>query len=199
MNRNGALKILSELGNSPNMVKHALACEAAMRALARKLITQNSELKTVEDEWGIVGLLHDADYEATDKLLERHTDLVTEKLQALRTKQEIIDAIRGHCDKAPRETAAAKAIYAADELTGLIVATALVMPDPTSPELRGAGKKLSQVTVKSILKKFKDKSFAKGANREQIKTCETELNIPLPEFCQIVLKSMQEISNDLGL
>lgn len=188
MNRGDALRILGELGNSPNMVKHALACEAAMRALALKFKNKNSKIKIDEDEWGIVGLLHDADYEATDKSLERHTDLVAEKING-KVSQQIIDAIRGHCDKAPRNTLMAKAIYAADESTGLIVATALVMPE----------KKLASVTTESVLKKFKEPRFAAGANREQIKTAETELNIPLPKFVEIVLKSMKEISQDLGL
>ena len=83
----------------------------------------------------------------------------------------------------------AKAIYACDELTGLIVACALVQPD----------KKLKSVTVESVLKKFKDKSFARGASRDQIKTCETELNIPLEEFTSITLKAMQEKAGELGL
>lgn len=187
MTRKQALEILTELGNSPNMLKHALACEAAMKTLHPKLaINQNS---LTEEDWGIVGLLHDADYEATGKSLETHTDKVTEKLKTLNVKQEIIDAIRGHCDKAPRDTLAAKAIFALDELTGLIVAVALVMPD----------KKLSSVSVESVLKKFSEPRFAAGANREQIKTCETELKIPLPNFIEITLKSIQEISDDLGL
>ncbi len=189
MTRNQALEILDELKNSPNMVKHALACEAAMRALARKFKNQNLKIKIDEDEWGIVGLLHDADYEATGKSLETHTDKVTEKLEELGTEQEIIDAVAGHANKAPRKTLMAKSIYAADELTGLIVATALVMPS----------KKLSSVSVESVLKKFSEPRFAAGANREQIKTAESELGIPLPDFTQIVLKSMQEISDDLGL
>lgn len=183
MTREQALKILEELRNSPNMVKHALACEAAMRTLAQKF-----EPEKIND-WRIVGLLHDADYEATNKDLETHTDLVCEKLTNLGVEPLIIAAIKGHCDKAQRETLMAKAVYAADELTGLIVATALVMP----------GKKLSEVTVESVLKKFKEPRFAAGANRAQIKTCETELDIPLAEFVEIVLKSMQEISTDLGL
>lgn len=187
MTRDDALKILDELGNSSNMVKHAQACEAAMKALFQKFGRKDNNLTEVD--WAIAGLLHDADYEATNKSLETHTDLVTEKLKKLNAKQEIIDAIRGHCDKTPRNTMVAKAIYAADELTGLVVATALVMPD----------KKLSSVSVESVLKKFKDKSFAAGANREQIKTCETELGIPLSEFVGITLKSIQEISSDLGL
>lgn len=183
MRREEALKILEELGNSPNMVKHALACEAAMRTLAQKFEPEKI------DDWGVVGLLHDADYEATDKNLETHTDLVCQKLEDLGVEPLIIDAIKGHCDKAPQDTQIAKAIYAADELTGLIVATALVMPD----------KKLSSVTTETVLRKFREPKFAAGANRAQIKTCEAELQILLPEFVGIILKSMQKISEDLGL
>jgi len=189
MTKDEALEILHELGNSPNMVKHALACGYAMRVLARKLLTQSSELKTVEDQWEVVGLLHDADYELTNKSLEDHTEETTKKLKELGVEQSIIDAIRGHCDKTPRDTLMAKAIYAVDELTGLIVACALVQPD----------KKLKSVGVQSVIKKFKDNSFARGANRDQIKTCEDQLNIPLEEFIEIILKGMQNHSSDLGL
>jgi len=187
--RENAFKILDELGNSPNMLKHALACGFAMRALARKLITHPSVLKTAEGNWEIVGLLHDADYELTDKSLELHTEETTKKLKEIKANQLIIDAIRGHCDKVPRQTLMAKAIYAADELTGLIVACALVQPD----------KKLTTVSVQSVVKKFKDKSFARGANRDQIKTCESELKIPLEEFISLTLSAMQNHAGELGL
>jgi len=191
--RQEALRILEELGNSPNMMKHALAAEAVMKALAVRFEPEK------EGKYAICGLLHDADYEATGKALERHTELTVEKLQELNGDPEIIDAIRGHCDKAPRTSLMAKAIYAADELTGLIVATALVMPDSNSAELYGTGKKLSQVTVEKVLKKFKDPSFAKGANRNHIKTCESELAIPLEEFIRISLVAMKQIAPELGL
>ena len=194
MTKEEALKIVEELKNSPNMVKHALACGFAMRTLCQKLSSdppQPSRPSKPSDpnDWEVVGLLHDADYELTDKSLERHTEETTKKLKEIGADQQIIDAIRGHCDKSPRETLMSKAIYAADELTGLIVACALVQPE----------KKLSSVTVDSVLRKFKDKSFAAGANRDQIKTCETELNIPLEEFIAITLKSMQDNSEELGL
>lgn len=182
MRREEALKILKDLSNSPGMIKHALASEAVMKSLARQFESKKA------DDWGLVGLLHDADYEATEKSLAAHTDLVTEKLTG-KVSQEVLDAIRGHCDKVSRETLMAKSIYAADELTGLIVATALVHPD----------KKLTAVSFESVLKKFKDPSFAKGANRDQIKTCEEELSVPLPEFIAIALSSMQAIAKDLGL
>lgn len=182
MTRDQALTILRELGNSPNMLKHAFACEAAMKVLARRLEPNK------EKEWGLVGLFHDADYEATDKSLERHTDMTTEKLKALNSPHDIIDAIRGHCDKAPRETLMAKAIYAVDELTGLIVAAALVHPE-----------KLTGLTVDSVARRFNESSFAKGVNREQIKTCEGDLGIQLNEFMGITLGAMQGESEALGL
>jgi len=181
--RQEALKILAELGNSPNMMKHALAAEAVMRALALRFEPEK------EEKYAICGLLHDADYEATGKSLERHTEIIVAKLEELNGDSEIIDAIRGHCDKMPRTSLLAKAIYAADELTGLIVATALVMP----------GRKLREVTVETVLKKFKDPSFAKGANRASIKTCESELAIPLEEFIRISLVAMKQIAPQLGL
>jgi len=200
--RETALKILHELGNSPNMVKHALACGYAMRALYQKLSSDTS-LDTPgmsepmdPQNWEVVGLLHDADYELTNKSLENHTEETTKRLKANGVSQPIIDAIRGHCDKAPRKTLMAKAIYACDELTGLIVACTLVQPDLPAGE---AGKKLKSVSVQSVLKKFKDNSFARGANRDQIKTCESQLNIPLSDFISIVLAAMQDHASELGL
>ena len=191
MTKYEALKILEELENSPNMIKHALACGFVMRDLCIKLTQGNSTQSEPFDEkdWEIVGLLHDADYELTGKSLDAHTEETTKKLKEIGEKQEVIDAIHGHCDKEERRTLMAKAIYAADELTGLIVAAALVQPD----------KKLKSVTVESVLRKFKDPSFARGANRDQIKTCESELGIPLGEFVSIVLESMQDHSKELGL
>lgn len=192
MNREEAVKTIDELVQSPNIRKHCLAAEAAMRALARELRMKNEELRKTEnfdeEDWGIVGLLHDADYEATDKNLEKHTDLVVEKIKG-KASQEITDAIAGHCDKVERKTLMAKAIYAADELTGLIVAAALVRPN----------KKLDGLTADSVLKRFKEPAFARGANRDQIKTCESELGTSLPEFTEIVLNSMKKISKELGL
>lgn len=188
MTRDEALKILEDLNNSLSMVKHALAVGFSMTALYDYFNKKGKNPEMAKDDWETVGLLHDADYEITNKSLDLHTEETTKKLKELGVGQKIIDAIRGHCDKAPRDTLMAKSVYAADELTGLIVACALVQPD----------KKLNSVSVESVLKKFKDKSFAKGANRDQIKTCETEFNIPLEEFVSITLKAMQEKSNELG-
>jgi len=189
MNREDALKILDELKNSPNMVKHALAVGFTMSTLYDYFEKRGSTPEMSRSDWEIVGLLHDADYEITGKSLELHTEETTKKLQKLGVDQQIIDAIRGHCDKAPRDSLMAKSVYAADELSGLIVACALVQPD----------KKLESVKVESVLRKFKDKSFAAGANRDQIKTCESELNISLEEFISIILKAMQNYSTELDL
>lgn len=189
MTKADALKILDKLGNSPNMANHGKAAGFAMAALFDFLKFKNQNPELSKSDWEIVGLLHDADYEKTNKSLELHTEETTKLLKETDIDQIAIDAIRGHCDKSPRETLIAKSIYAVDELTGLIVACALVQPD----------KKLKSVTVESVLRKFKDKSFAAGANRDQIKTCETELSIPLEEFTSLTLKSMQRESEELGL
>lgn len=189
MTRNDALKILDELGNSPNMKNHGLAAGFAMSALYDFFLKENKKPELAKEDWEIVGMLHDADYEKTNKSLELHTEETTKKLKESNASQVVIDAIRGHCDKEERQTLIAKSIYASDELTGLIVACALVQPD----------KKLSSVSVESVLKKFKDKSFAAGASRDQIKSCETELNIPLAEFVKLTLKAMQNKSSEIGL
>lgn len=188
MKHEEAIKVVDELVKSPNIRKHLLAAEAAMITLYDYLEKKGQVDAGSREDWRTVGLLHDADYEATDKDLEKHTDLVSEKIDGTASR-EIVDAIRGHCDKADRSTLMAKAIYAADELTGLIVAASLVRPD----------KSLEGLTTESVLKRFKEPAFARGANRDQIKSCETELGIPLLEFVEIVLASMKGVSNELGL
>lgn len=189
MTRNDALKIFEGLGNSAAMTKHGMAVGFTMAALYNFLQSQDRNPEMTREDWEITGLLHDADYEATNKSLELHTEKTTEKLREIGADDLIINAIRGHCDKEPRTTLMAKAVYACDELTGLIVACALVRPD----------KKLSSLTHDSVMKKFKEKSFAAGANRDQIKTCDDELGISLDEFIQITLEAMQAKADDLGL
>lgn len=189
MQKSDALKIFKDLGCSPNMEKHGLAVGFTMAALYDYFEQKGKNPEMTKEDWEIVGLLHDADYEATNKSLELHTEETTKKLREINADPEIIRAIRGHCDKEPRETLMAKAVYAADELTGLIVACALVQPD----------KKLNSVTFESLQRKFKNPSFAKGANRDQINTCEAELGIVLDEFMQLTLKAMQGKSDELGL
>jgi len=189
MTREDSIKIVEELVQSPNIKKHCLAAEVVMLSLYDQLSRQKKSPELTREAWGIVGLLHDADYEVTEKKLEKHTEVVSERLTKLGTEKEIIDAIRGHADKEKRTTLLAKAIYACDDLTGLIVAAALVRPD----------KKLSGLTVESTMKRFREPAFARGANRELIETCESELDMPLKDFIEISLKAMQGIARELGL
>lgn len=184
MDRAVAMAIVDELVQSPNIRKHLLASEAVMRGLARRLHAEGEE-----DAWGLTGLLHDADYEATEKDLDRHTDVVAERMAKRGFTQDIIDAVRGHADKTPRTSLMAKAMYACDNAAGLITAAALVRPD----------KRLAGVTVDSLLKRFREKSFARGANREEILTCGAELGMLLPDFLEVCLRAMQSVSKELEL
>jgi putative nucleotidyltransferase with HDIG domain len=188
MTREEALKLLHDNMQNINLRRHCYAVEAVMRALAR-------HFKEDEDKWGIAGLLHDADYEKTkENAKEEHTKHVLEWLKDIQADSDIYDAVATHAwgfvDGAPQpKTKMQWALYCCDELTGLIVAVALVKPD----------KKLASVTVDSVMKKWKQKSFAAGVDRKQIEECEPRLGIPLEEFIEIALTAMQGISADLGL
>ena len=135
--------------------------------------------------------MHDIDYEVTKEDPEKHSLIGAEWLSDMGLPDDVVYAVKVHNERhgLPRNSLLDKALYAVDPLTGFIMAVALVMPD----------KKLSTVKVKSLKKKFKDKRFAAGASREQIRTCEQELAIPLNEFFEIALKAMQEIAGELGL
>lgn len=165
-----------------------------MRALYRRL-QDHKQSQEEEDRWGIAGLLHDADYEATKESAKtKHTKYVLAWLRGLDAETDIYDAVASHAwgfvDGAPiPKTKMQWALYCCDELTGLIVAVALVRPD----------KKLASVTVDLVLKKWDSPSFAAGVNRGQIEECETRLGIPLREFIGIALSAMQKIHEDLGL
>lgn len=197
MTRNEAYNLMTEMLQNKNLQKHGLAVEAIMRALCKFLKGRTLKGPTLEEEfkeeeWAIVGLLHDADYELVEKDPSRHTLVTEEKLKEIGgVSERIIEGIKAHHNgiKTTRDNLMESSVYAADELSGLITACALVQPD----------KKLSSVSVKSVMKKFNQKNFAAGANREQIQACKAELRIPLEEFIGIVLKSMQNISNELGL
>lgn len=181
MDRKQAYDLTKSKFSNKNLFKHVLAVEAVMRGLA-------AHLKQDVDQWGLAGLLHDLDYEETVNDPDRHT-LVTEKiLTDFAIDPDIIEAIKCHNDKAPRDKLIGKAIYAADPVTGLIVAAALMHPD----------KKLKFLDVEFIMRRFKEKRFAAGANREQIVTCE-DFGLPLEPFLEIALKSMQNIAKELGL
>lgn len=195
MKREEALNLLHSHMQNPNLRRHCYSVETVMRALA-KYFNENEEL------WGIVGLLHDGDYEETKNDPSQHTIKMNQWLQATgETNQDILSAILSHNyahtgqnPSAPLRASPPKnnlewSLYCCDELTGLIVAVTLVRPE----------KKLSTVTVESVMKKWDVKAFAAGVHREQIKTCEEKLGIKLEEFIDIALKAMQEIHLELGL
>lgn len=204
MKRADAYKLLNEMMQNKNLIRHGLAVEAIMRSLCKYLkereVAMNSansrnheflETEFNEEEWGIVGLLHDADYELIGKDLEKHTLVTAEKLRELGVSERIIEGVRAHHwgVKPTRDNIMEKAVFCADDISGLITACALVQPE----------KKLATVTVESVLKKIKNPSFAKGAKREQILASPEELDLPTEQLVTIALKAMQDISSDIGL
>lgn len=192
MNREEAYELLQKYIKNKNLLKHSLAAEAGMRGIYAYLHKDNFDPK-VQEEWGISGLLHDIDYEVAqnENKLDQHGKLLFENGE-VKLPTNIEHAIRAHNYTMTGTNPGSDmdwAITAADQLTGLIVAAALVHPD----------RKLEPLTTETVLKRFKEKSFAKGADRESIKLCESELNIPLDQFITIVLTSMKEIHTELGL
>lgn len=181
LTREEAYKLVKPRFSNKNLFKHVLAVEAVMRELA-------NHLKEPEESWGLAGLLHDLDYEGTVNTPERHTLVTEEVLKPYNLPPEIIHAIKCHNNLAVRESLMDKALYAADPVTGLIVAATLMHPD----------KKLHSVDKEFVLRRFKEKSFARGADRGQIKSCE-EMGLSLETFIDISLRGMQNISDDLGL
>lgn len=182
--RDAALALLQQHIANPNLVKHCLASEAVMRALAPRF---NADA----DLWGMAGLLHDIDVEVTNNDLNVHGLKATELLRPFGLDEECITAIRRHNEQAcrePRSTPFEHALAAGETITGLVTATTLVYPD----------KKLASVKSSSVVKRMKEKLFAASVNRDIIRECET-IGIPLPEFAEIAVKAMQGISNDLGL
>lgn len=183
MDRNKALQLLHEYTSNKNLIKHMLAVEVAMRAYAKKF---NED----ENWWGIVGLLHDFDYEKYPDPKD-HPFKGAEILKQRGYPDKFIKTILAHAfhTNEPRNTLAKKAIYAVDELTGLIVATALVKPN----------KSLAEVEVQSIRKKMRDKAFARQINRQEIILGAEELGVSIDEHIETVLRSMQTISKKLNL
>ncbi len=184
MDREAALKLVREHVRSENLVNHMLATEAIMAALAERL-------EGDVDRWAVAGLLHDLDVEETADMMTVHGMRTVEWLRDVGFEdEEVIDAIRAHNPANGSEitTTMAGALLAADPLTGLVTAAALIRPE----------KKLELVQLKSLKKRFKEPSFAKGARREDILTCE-DLGIPLDEFLSIGLDAMKAIAGDLGL
>jgi len=193
MTRDEAYKLLTKYLKNKNLIKHSLATEASMKGIYRRLTPKDEQNPTDEEKWGIVGLLHDIDYEVAqnENLLNKHGILLFERNE-IDLPEDITHAIKAHNfhdTKVEPESFMDWAIVTADRLTGLITACALVRPD----------KKLASLTVESVQKKFGQKAFAAGANRESILLCESKLHISLSDFIEIVLHAMQSISEDLGL
>jgi putative nucleotidyltransferase with HDIG domain len=183
MNRAEAFSILSEYTKNANLIKHALAVEAAMRAYA-EYYRADPEL------WGVVGLLHDFDYEQHPSAAE-HPAVGASILRERGVTEEIIHAILAHAPHTgePRDTPLKKSIFAVDELCGFIVAVALIRPN----------KKLEEVNIASVMKKLDQASFAAKVNRQEIQQGAAELGIPLEEHVHRTLQAMQSISEQLGL
>lgn len=188
MNRNEALALVKKYIKTENTVKHMLATEAIMRSLASKF--EPGE----EDKWGLVGLIHDLDYEVMEDASEHGVKTIELfKEEGVELDKDVIQSIKAHnYERNGAEAPKTKmdwSLYICDSLTGLITATALVRPQ----------KNLESVKVKSVMKKFKQPSFAAGTRREEISMCEEKLGIELRDFVEISLKAMQGISDDLAL
>jgi putative nucleotidyltransferase with HDIG domain len=183
MNRQEALKAIKENIKNENLIKHMLATEAIMRALAGRF-NEN------EDEWGLAGLLHDIDVEITTGNMSLHSKRGAEMVKHLGVNDTICHAILTHNEAhgLSCESRMDKALFCTDPLTGLITAGTLVRPE----------KKLASVEAKSIRKRFKEKSFAAGANRENIAKC-SEIGMELDSFIELGLEAMKGVAADLGL
>lgn len=183
LSREDAWNLLCEYVQSENLRKHMLAVEACMRYYAR-LWGEDENL------WGIVGLLHDIDYEQHPSLQE-HPFVGMEILRQKGYSEEVVRAVGSHADHTgiPRQTRMEHTLYACDELTGFVTAVALVRPN----------KKLAEVDVASVRKKMKDKAFARAVNREDLLKGAEALGIPFDEHVQNVIRAMSEIADKLGL
>jgi hypothetical protein len=180
MERQEAIRLMeSKLANA-NLRKHVLAVAAVMRGLARRF-------QEDEDKWELTGLLHDLDYEATLKDPDRH-GLVSAEWLVGRVDADVIEAVKAHADKAPRDKLMNRAVYCADPVTGFVVACALIHPE----------KKLAPIDVPFALKRIKEKRFAAGASRERMAAC-ADLGLSMEEFMGIAIEAMKGISAELGL
>jgi putative nucleotidyltransferase with HDIG domain len=186
MDRSEAWNLVSEWTQAPHLVRHMLAVEAAMRAYARHFGED-------EEKWGLVGLLHDFDYERyPDLTVEGHPVVGSRVLRERGVPEEIIRAILAHASEytgVDPETRMERTLIAVDELTGFVTAVTLVRPS----------KAIRDVELKSIQKKWKDKLFAAPVNRQEIEHAAESLGVPLNEHIQLVLDAMKANADALGL
>jgi len=178
-----ALSLLKEFNKSESLLKHAYSVEGVMRYIARKIGED-------EEKWGIIGLVHDLDYE---RFPEQHCKKSREILEERGWPEEYIRAIVSHgwgiCSDDEPQTEMEKTLYAVDELTGLITAVAIIRPS----------KSVTDLEVKSVMKKWKDKSFAAGVNRSVIEKGTAMLRVELREFVTDVIMGMREVADRIGL
>ncbi|MGB8657207.1 MAG: HDIG domain-containing metalloprotein [Candidatus Zixiibacteriota bacterium] len=181
MTREEALDLVQSKVKGKNLIKHMLAVEAIMGRVAERL---NEDVEM----WKLTGLLHDLDYDETVNDFDRHSLLTCEWLKNFNLDEKILYAIKSHPRKVEPRSKMDWTLFAADPLSGLIVASALMHPT----------KKLKNVTVEFVLNRFKEKRFAAGANREDIRACE-KIGLSLDEFVKLGLEGMQKIDEELGL
>ena len=183
LRREEALTLLRKYNKSEGLVKHALAVEGVMRYCARKRGED-------EDKWGVIGLIHDLDYE---QFSEQHCQKSGEILRSEGWPEDYIRAVMSHgwgiCTDVEPRSELEKVLYAVDELTGLVVATALVRPS----------KSVMDMTVKSVKKKWKDKAFAAGVNRAVIEKGVEMLGVELTELIDDTISGMREVADEIGL
>jgi putative nucleotidyltransferase with HDIG domain len=183
MQREEALKLLKENVHSENLINHCLGVEAIMRGLAEHLHAD-------VDKFGLAGLLHDIDWDMTSEDFENHSLIAAKMLEEKGLPEDIVYAVKVHNELhgLERKSLLDKTLFAADPVSGFITAAAMVRPD----------KKLEQVELKSLKKRFKEKAFARGANRETMSTC-VEIGLELDEFLAIGLVCMKKIAAEIGL
>jgi len=181
MEREEALETVRKYLKNKNLVKHSLAVEACMRAVASRL---NQDV----EKWRLAGILHDLDYEITEKSPELHTTETVKILNELKIDPDIIHAVQAHAGQVSCKSDMDWAIFSIDPLTGLIIAATLMHPS----------KKLKEVDLGFVERRYKEKSFARGARREDIEQCKN-IGLELDDFISICLEAMQGIDSDLGL
>lgn len=181
MDREKALELVKEHIKTDNLVNHCLSVEACMKGFA-------GHFGEDIEKWALAGLLHDLDYQYTLEDPDKHTLQTEELLEPYNLSPDIIHAIKAHNDKAPLESKMDVALYCSDPTSGFIIACALMHPS----------KKLENINLKRMKKRFKVKTFAQGASREQMQEC-TKMGLELDEFLAICLEAMQKIAPELGL
>jgi putative nucleotidyltransferase with HDIG domain len=181
MNLELAEKLMLENLSNPNLQSHSYAVGCVMKKLAQHFGED-------ESKWEIAGILHDIDYDQTFDNPEKHGFIAMEMLAEHNLDETILHTIKAHAHQELAESIFDKALIAADPITGLITAAALMRPD----------KSIKTMKLSSLKKKFKNKKFAAGANRDQIKTCEN-IGIELADFLQLSMEAMAEIETKLGL